>query len=310
VIVLQAAKERVERVCFSPDSSSLAVPLREGILIWRHPFAGAPQWELDLRYASGLAFTAGGKKLFVAGDGFRCRDLESGERTQFLPWDEYAVVVAVSPDDRWIVLGQRGADPNTVSPNWREINRLSGRRTRTPGTILWHLDNLDWSSSPLFLPSGSEFLMVEGGWVQERLRGEYRIVTRSTKTGEEVRRSDLLAERPVDWVISPDGAIVAGRVTVWVHVYPVRGSFTKPLATLRNTTRKEYTGIAFHPSGRYLAATSNDATVKLYDTATWEVAKTFTWDVGKMRSIAFSPDGTLAAAGSDSGKVVVWDVDV
>ena len=39
-------------------------------------------------------------------------------------------------------------------------------------------------------------------------------------------------------------------------------------------------------------------------------AKTFTWNIGKMRSIAFSPDGTLAAAGSDSGKVVVWDVDV
>jgi WD40 repeat protein len=69
------------------------------------------------------------------------------------------------------------------------------------------------------------------------------------------------------------------------------------------------TGIAFHPSGRYLAATSNDATVKLYDTSTWEVTRTFTWEIGRMRSIAFSPDGTLAAAGSDKGQVVVWDVD-
>ena len=73
---------------------------------------------------------------------------------------------------------------------------------------------------------------------------------------------------------------------------------------------KHFTGIAFHPSGRYLAATSNDATVKLYDTATWTVARTFAWDIGRLRSVAFSPDGTRAAVGSDTGKVLVWDVDV
>jgi WD40 repeat protein len=72
----------------------------------------------------------------------------------------------------------------------------------------------------------------------------------------------------------------------------------------------QFTGLAFHPSGKYLGATNNDQTVKLYDTQTWELAKTFTWAIGKMRSIAFSPDGTLAAAGSDTGKVVVWDVDL
>ncbi|MBX9581170.1 MAG: WD40 domain-containing protein [Gemmataceae bacterium] len=29
----------------------------------------------------------------------------------------------------------------------------------------------------------------------------------------------------------------------------------------------------------------------------------------RLRSVAFSPDGTLCAAGSDTGKVVVWDFD-
>ena len=61
---------------------------------------------------------------------------------------------------------------------------------------------------------------------------------------------------------------------------------------------------------RFLAATSNDATVKLYDTSIWALAKTYTWNIGRLRSIAFSPDGLLAAAGSDTGKIVVWDVDL
>ena len=82
-----------------------------------------------------------------------------------------------------------------------------------------------------------------------------------------------------------------------------------PAAELRGG-RAYFTAVAFHPSGRFFAATSNDATVKLYDTDTWQVAKTYSWEIGKLRSVAFSPDGTLAAAGSDTGKIVVWDVDV
>jgi WD40 repeat protein len=94
-----------------------------------------------------------------------------------------------------------------------------------------------------------------------------------------------------------------------LYVYNARNLNGKP-TFVRPHGRHHFTGVAFHPSGRYLAATSNDATVKLYDTNTWEVARTFTWNIGRMRSIAFSPDGALAAAGSDTGKVVVWDVDL
>jgi WD40 repeat protein len=79
---------------------------------------------------------------------------------------------------------------------------------------------------------------------------------------------------------------------------------------LTSPDKKHFTSLAFHPSGRFLAATSNDATVKLYDTSNWSLATTYTWDIGRMRSVAFSPDGLLAAAGSDTGRVVVWDVDV
>jgi WD40 repeat protein len=68
--------------------------------------------------------------------------------------------------------------------------------------------------------------------------------------------------------------------------------------------------LCFTPDGRYLFTASNDTTVKVRDTATWEVVKSYTWKAGKLRCLDVSPDGLLAAAGSATGKVVVWDVDL
>src|SRR5262249_39753174 len=137
-----------------------------------------------------------------------------------------------------------------------------------------------------------------------------RFVIHAVDSGAELYRSDVLTEGSDETTVAPDESLVACRTRFYVRVYPNRERFVGPRQTIPNTANRHFTGIAFHPSGRYLAATSNDETVKLYDTTTWELARTFTWKIGRMRSIAFSPDGTLAAAGGDKGKVVVWDVDV
>ena len=60
--------------------------------------------------------------------------------------------------------------------------------------------------------------------------------------------------------------------------------------------------------------------VKLYDTATWRVAREFAWDIGELRAVCFSPDGTRAATiavgkskgrgKNASGRAVVWDMDL
>jgi WD40 repeat protein len=39
------------------------------------------------------------------------------------------------------------------------------------------------------------------------------------------------------------------------------------------------------------------------------VVHKWNWKLGPLRSVAYSPDGTLGAAGSEDGRVVVWDVD-
>jgi WD40 repeat protein len=85
---------------------------------------------------------------------------------------------------------------------------------------------------------------------------------------------------------------------------------TEPLAGVAVPGRKAMTGVAFHPSGKFLAVSSNDETVTLFDTQTWQATRSFSWNVGRLRGVAFSPDGTRAAVGSHTGQIVVWDVDV
>jgi hypothetical protein len=41
-----------------------------------------------------------------------------------------------------------------------------------------------------------------------------------------------------------------------------------------------------------------------------EPLRTLDWKAGRLVSVAFAPDGALAATGTEDGKVVVWDVDL
>jgi WD40 repeat protein len=74
--------------------------------------------------------------------------------------------------------------------------------------------------------------------------------------------------------------------------------------------RAYFRGLAVHPSGQLLVTVSGDGQARYYDPADLAPVRTLKWGVGKLHSVALSPDGTLAAAGGDKGQVVVWDVDV
>jgi hypothetical protein len=165
-----------------------------------------------------------------------------------------------------------------------------------------------WCSRVAFMPGGRWLVSTERTAVVGGER-ETTLVVRSSETGEHHESYDCPYAFVEQLAFSPDGEHLLARSGMGIAIWPT-GELSCIPQKIINDNRHHFTGMAFDPSGRYFAATSNDETVKLYDTATWQLAKTYTWQVGRLRSVAFSPDGTRAAVGSDTGKVVVWDVDL
>lgn len=303
-------------LAFSPDGTWLAAPMGDrGVNLWRTDDSAAPTTvPLPLRVAMRLAFAPDSDCLY-AGEIELCSLRLSDMQATLLPFAEpYPVHFAGLPGGRLLV----------AERPQRTEKRLRCITSHGSGEPLWTESGVGgFYSQPLVMRGADRFILVE--WVGDSERetrvgrnvelgaqvivGGLRFVLRCAITGRVLGQSPHLTAEPVACALSPSDEYVAWTTRHFIHVHPPLDS-GNPLATIQNDSGRWFTALAFHPSGHYLAATSNDATVKLYDTATWQVAKTYTWDVGRLRSVAFSPDGTRAAVGSDTGKVVVWDVDL
>jgi WD40 repeat protein len=306
MIVLQGAQERVEVIEFSPDGRTLVAPYRDGVQVWDElTDGGRPAADLAHRYIGSVRFTPDGRKLLLGGSrgDLVLHDLPTGEAVEVLGGTSaWEVFCDLTPSGRFLVAAQReGSD---------ELDRLSCRRVADPATVVWSVStSRRVYSPPLFLAGGKRFVLFEWRHEEATVRYGPEYVTREARTGKVVSSVAGTRDGFHSPAMSPDRRLIAGRRGATVGVFRAEDMGAGPM-TFRNDSRKAFTGLAFHPSGRFLAATSNDATVKLYDTATWSVAQAYTWGIGRLRSVAFSPDGMLAAAGGDSGKVVVWDVDL
>lgn len=304
MIVLKSgvARLRIDEVAFSPCGSVLAAPAAsQGVCLWP-AFADVPKAEvLKLPIVtSRIAFAPDGKTLYAGNDrlcGVSLPGRAVAGRFDLDAWRE--LWFAPSPDGSRVVAARVAQNPYE--------SRIFAWPAGEFGRTEWEVPvaGQAWSR-PHFAPDGRTFVTCEHYLANRVLT--VHAATRSAATGERLHLSPPRADTPDQVVRSPDGSTLAWVVRGAVYLYPAAGDGAE-VAVVKNTGAKHFTGVAFHPSGRFLAATSNDETVKLYDTRTWSLARTHTWDIGRMRSVCFSPDGTLAAAGSDKGKVVVWDVD-
>jgi WD40 repeat protein len=298
MLVLKTKYQKLSRVAFAPDGRGLAAAGKYGVYSWRSVFDDPKPVKFGDKECGGAGFASDGAHLIALfrDVGLSAINLADGSQ-RVAKAGEWGSTLTVCP-----------ATGLAVVETWCG-GTMSGWRVGAGGSPerVWGLD-----AEPGSIGSSAAFA-GDGSWFVRAARNPahfpvYQIMTHDPATGREIGMSPGWEWLSCGPAVSPDGKWIAFGCAGFLVAR--RAANPKLVKTTQNENTHQFTGIAYHPSGRYLAATNNDRTVKLYDTTSWQVAKTFTWDIGRMRSVAFSPDGTLAAAGSDSGKVVVWDVDV
>jgi len=135
-----------------------------------------------------------------------------------------------------------------------------------------------------------------------------RVAVLDAGTGAEVGGFDLAFDKYESVnsaAVSPDGRWLAVR---GVEGLQVRDTADGELVLEHAKTCYGY-GLAFTPDGTRLVATrvGGQPALEVWTVAGWRHEKPVKSKIGPLKSVAFSPDGGLAAVGGYQGQVAVWD---
>lgn len=297
----------IDKVALAPDGAALCTRGENGLALWTVATGQRAGSELtDFRPGGSFCFHPSGRWLLGkhTSGALAAFDRETGEtRVTPIGGGEIGRLV-VTPDGGAVLcyfFGRSGRAGNGYrSLTWSATKLTPGWSVETFAGIA---ASGRYNCGLAVLADGERFATVD----HQMSGSKSRLTIRAVATGEVLSAQDIEGTANPILAVSPGGEWFA--VAAGAALFAFTADPATPPVRLPRKDRNHVTGIAFHPSGRYLAATGTHA-VKLYDTTTWEVARTFAWKIGRTHSVAFSPDGTLAAVGSDRGKVVVWDVDL
>lgn len=241
----------------------------------------------------------GEKTIAIDPDGERCylawndhllvRKLSDGSPIRFGLDVITASEVIISPDGKRLLVksdGERGYQRVCTAIS------LDGDRPR----IEWRRNVSGEFHLAGFFPIGESYLSLAHPRAQIR-----RFID-----GDELE-SFLFPNRHLsDAVISPGGRWLA---VCEYHLvsFSDLGTYSEPESLAES---KAGDAPAFHPDEQTVALIHHQqTTIATYDLPTLQQKEMLDWEVGNLSSVAYSPDGMLGAAGSEDGRVVVWDVD-
>ena len=166
-------------------------------------------------------------------------------------------------------------------------------------TIVWQQhQNSDRINSVVFSPDGET--LISGS--SDRLINFWRVadgaLTQTLNTN-----ATKVHESSIEWLaINGDASRLASCNYKMVKLWRL------PAGTEQQLTGHTdwVVGVAFSPSGTYLASASFDGTVKIWRGSDGSFVKTLNPASGEMRSVSFSPDGQYLASGGGDGQVRIW----
>jgi WD40 repeat protein len=293
---LDGGEGRVTRLTLSRDGRSLAA-LRQG--------AGLEVWDLTRDQVVRLSRPrAPAARLWFGADGRLYEDV--------IYAGQFAHDLAANSTVQ--LFGKRGHRPFALTADGNEMVVLHS--ARSPKLQRYAIRRatlrLIWEAPVRRMWPGIVAVSADGGTVAFTYQpsGDYGTIAvgvHSGRTGEHRHTIAKIRGEPLRVWANRDGSRVATlnvkQVVVWdpaagevAHKFNPEGA--KPVLDW-----------ADEPTGTRLA-TAGRTFVRLWDTATWKETAAFDWRIGPVTAVALGPEGTLAAAGSDTGAIVVWDLDV
>jgi WD40 repeat protein len=305
--VLKTVAGEVLDVAFSPDCRAIAAAVEgAGVFLWNldSPTIAPVRLEVEGGYRSGgLGFSADGRQLaWQTLEGRRTYDRDSRTAT---------ATAYPMPTPHGVYHCSDASGTRAVSNHTFPDHCLIGwKRIEDEWVQQWKVSTRELSVlMPTLAPAGDRFAVFTraapgGRWWEQPMRLEVRDATTSAQM--------TTGSYPYTYAAAlrfhPAGEQIAGinNMTLLVWALPTGGD---PRLARNADSRQHFTSLAYHPNGRHLFVTSNDTTVHVFDAQTLDRVNRYTWQLEKLSAVAVSADGTLAAAGSASGDVVVWDLD-
>lgn len=331
----------VGSLAYSPDGTAMTIGGALGV--WRWDVDRDETAELDVPFASALAYAADGTVVIGATAGLSVWDAASGTVLATLGEEDFTpYAVAASPDGTLFADGgstgirlwdapslvhgptaltghasalaqlQFSADGTVLATGARDGVRIWNPATGTERIRL---------AEGEALPTGAEIALSPDGTTVAATRDADATV-RLWDAGSGTQGAALAGDETIDYfsalAFSPDGAVLAGGSANFDPAYaddrPILlwdVATGRRIGTLRGHSGSAISAVAFSPDGALLASASRyDYTVRLWDVLTGRQRLRLPGSPGAVGDVAFSADGTrVAAPGGASGVVTVWNLD-